>query len=214
MLFAEVFDSRANLLQHLSCSGHLLLMRSSKLRRIGKWPVQPFGYTREHRTTLRFGFTANCNYVRKELPRFEDVKDRLRPNARNVDPDFLKRFDRQRVKCSRLESCVLCLKKVATNPVEKRCGHLAARAVMDTNEKDVFLHKQMLNQREDQSKARFRVSQERHIVTGRTTRIVVPFSISLSASTRPPWSCAMCFTIAKPRPVPRMSSAVRALSTR
>jgi hypothetical protein len=145
MFFAEVFDSRANLLQNLACPGHLLLMRSSKLRRIGKWPVQPCGYTREHRAALRFGFTANCNYVGKQLTGFEDVKDRLRPNARDIDPDFLKLFHRQRVECSRFESCALCLKKLATNPVEKRCGHLAARAVMDANEKDVSLHKQMLD---------------------------------------------------------------------
>ncbi len=176
--------------------------------------MQPCGYIREHWAALRFGFTANCNYVGKQLTGFEDVKDRLRPDARDVDPDFLKRFDRQRVECSRFESCALCLKKLAANSVEKRCGHLAARAVMDTNEKDVFLHKQMLNQREDQSKPRFRVSQERHILTGRTTRIVVPFSISLSASTWPPWSCATCLTIARPRPVPRMLSVLRALSTR
>jgi hypothetical protein len=214
MLFAEGFDPRANLLQHLACPGHLLLMRSSKLRRIGKWPVQPFGYTREHRTTFRFGFTANCNYVGKQLTGFEDVKDRLRPNARDIDPDFLKRFHRQRVKCSRFESGALCVKKLAANPVEKRCGHLAARAVMDANEKEVFLHEQVLDQREDQSKRRLRVSQERHILTGRITRIVVPLLISLSASTRPPWSCATCLTIARPRPVPRMLSVLRALSTR
>ena len=145
MLFAEVFDPRANLLQHFACPGHLLLMLSSKLRRIGKWPVQPFGYTREHRATFRFGFTANCNYVRKELPRLEDVKDRLRPGARDVHPDFLKRFDRQRVECSRFESGALSVKKLAANPVEKRCSHLAARAVMDANEKDVFLHEQKLD---------------------------------------------------------------------
>ena len=186
MLFAEGFDPRENLLQHLSCSGHLLLMRSSKLRRIGKWPVQPFGYPREHWTTFRFGFTANRNYVRKQLPRFGDIKNRLRPGARDVDPDFLKRFDRQRVECSRFESGALSLKKFAANSVEKGCGHLAARAVMGANEQDVFLHKQMLSQREDQSKRRLQVSQERHILTGRITRIVVPLLISLSASTRPP----------------------------
>jgi len=214
MFLAEVFDSRANLLQNLACPGHLFFMRSSELRWIGKWPVQPCGYTREHRAALRFGFTANCNYVGKQLPGFDDVKDRLRLDARDVDPDFLKRFDRQRVEYSRFESGALCLKRLATNPVEKRCGHLAPRAVMDANEKDVFLHKQMLNQREDQSKARLRVSQERHILTGRITRIVVPLLISLSASTRPPWSWATCLTIARPRPVPRMLSVLRALSTR
>jgi hypothetical protein len=214
MLLAEVFDSRTNLLQNLACPGHLLLMRSNKLRRIGKWPVQPFRYTGEHRAALRFGFTANCNYVPKQLTGFEDVKDRLCPDARDVDPNFLKRFHRKRVKRSRLESGALCLKKLATNLVEKRCSHLAACAVMNTNEKDVLLHKQMLNQRKDQSKPRLRVSQERHIFTGRTTRIVVPLPSSLSASTCPPCNCATCFTIAKPRPVPRMFSAVRALSAR
>ena len=214
MLFAEVFNLRANLLQHFACPGHLLFMRSSELRRIGKWPVQPFGYTREYRATFRFGFTANCNYVRKELPRLEDIENRLRPGARDVYPDFLKRFDRQRVECSRLESGALCVKKLAANPVEKRCGHLAARAVMDANEKDVFLHKQMLDEREDQSKRGFRVSQELYILTGRLIRIVVPFPGSLFASTWPPWSCVTCLTIARPRPVPRMLSVLRALSTR
>ena len=145
MFLAEVFDSRANLLQYLACPRHLFFMRSSKLRWIGKWPVQPCGYTREQRAALRFGFTANCNYVRKQLTGFEDVKDRLRPNARDTDPDFLKRSHRQRVECSRFESGALCLKKVATNLVEKRCSHLAARSFMDTNEKDVFLHEQMLD---------------------------------------------------------------------
>jgi hypothetical protein len=96
--------------------------------------VQPFRYTREHRAALRFGLTANCNYVGKQLPGFEDVKDRLRPGARNVDPDFLKRFDRQRVERSWFESGALCVKKLAKNPFEKRCRHLAARAVMDTIE--------------------------------------------------------------------------------
>ena len=107
--------------------------------------MQPCGYTREHRAALRFGLIANCYYVGKQLPGFEDVKDRLRPDTRDVHPDFLKRFHRQRVECSRFESGALCVKKLAANPVEKRCSHLAARAVMDANEKDVFLHKQMLD---------------------------------------------------------------------
>jgi hypothetical protein len=57
---------------------------------------------------------------------------------------------------------------------------------MDANEQDVFLHKQMLSQRENQSKHRLQVSQERHILTGMLSRIVVPFPGSLSASTCPP----------------------------
>ena len=145
MFLTEAFDSRANLLQDLACSRHLFFVRSSKLRRIGKWPVQPCSYAREHRAAFRFGFTANCNYVRKQLTGFEDVKDRLRPDARDIDPDFLMRFHCQRVERSRLEPCALGLKKVAAILVEKRCGHLAARAIMDTNEKDVFLHEQMLD---------------------------------------------------------------------
>jgi len=118
MFLAEVFDSRANLLQHLACPRHLFFMRSSKLRWIGKWPVQPCGYTREHRTTFRFGFTANCNYVRKQLTGFEDVKDRLRPNAGDIDPDFLKGSHRQRVERSCFESSTLSLKKLAAHFVE------------------------------------------------------------------------------------------------
>src|SRR5262249_5123443 len=157
MLFVEIFDSRANLLQNLAYPRHLFFMGSSKVRWIGKWPVQPLRFTCEQRTALRFGLTANCNYVGKQLPGFEDVRDRLCSDTRDVDPNFLKRFHHQRVKRSRLESGALCLKKLATSPVEKRRGHLAARAVMDANEKDVFLHEQMLNQREVQSRCRLRV---------------------------------------------------------
>ena len=60
----------------------------------------------------------------------------------------------------------------------------------------------MLTETEHKLKPSVGLSPERHITLGRTTRIVVPLSSSLSASTRPPCSCAMCFTIARPRPVP------------
>src|SRR5207248_479663 len=48
---------------------------------------------------------------------------------------------------------------------------------------------------------------------GRMTRIVVPLPSALSASTRPPCSCAICFTMDRPRPVPP-SSRLRARSAR
>jgi hypothetical protein len=54
---------------------------------------------------------------------------------------------------------------------------------MDTNEKDVFLHKQNAKSKERQSKPRLRVSHKRYILSGKIRRIVVPLSISLSAST-------------------------------
>ena len=64
----------------------------------------------------------------------------------------------------------------------------------------------MLTETEHKLKPSVGLSPERHIALGSTTRMVVPLSSSLSASTRPPCNCAMCFTIARPRPVPRTLS--------
>ena len=71
-----------------------------------------------------------------------------------------------------------------------------------------------VNRNRTQLKPSVGLSPERHIALGSTIRIVVPLSSSLSASTRPPCNCAMCFTIARPRPVPRTLSGLRALSAR
>jgi hypothetical protein len=48
---------------------------------------------------------------------------------------------------------------------------------------------------------------------GRLKKKAVPLPISLSTQTRPPWSCTMCLTMLRPRPVPPFSRE-RPLSTR
>jgi hypothetical protein len=52
VLFAEVLNLSANFFQQLSRFRQPLFVRSSKLRRISKWPVQPFRYAGENRTAF------------------------------------------------------------------------------------------------------------------------------------------------------------------
>lgn len=89
------------------------------------------------------------------------------------------------------------------------------RALFCTQMKRTFFFTgRILTETEHKLKPSVGLSPERHIALGSTTRMIVPLSSSLSASTRPPCSCAMCFTIARPRPVPRTLSGPRALSAR
>jgi hypothetical protein len=53
---------------------------------------------------------------------------------RNIDPDLAHRFDCQRVELSRLKAGTVRFELIAANLPEKRFSHLAASAVMDTDE--------------------------------------------------------------------------------
>jgi len=53
---------------------------------------------------------------------------------RNIDPDLAYRFDRQRVEPPRFKPGAVRLKIIAANLFQKRFRHLAAGAVMNTDE--------------------------------------------------------------------------------
>src|SRR5437762_2535510 len=59
----------------------------------------------------------------------------------NLGANFLQCFNGQRNERSRFESGTLWYKKLTTNLVEQGCSHLAASAVMNADEKHLFLHR-------------------------------------------------------------------------
>jgi hypothetical protein len=60
----------------------------------------------------------------------------------NVDSDFLHRFDNDRVEFAGFEASAAGFELIAADVIEERFGHLAAGAVVDTDEKDLLLHTQ------------------------------------------------------------------------
>ena len=177
--------------------------------------MQSCSHTRENRAPCRFGLATHRNrvgeYVLRGLP---NIEDGLCLVARNVDSSLLQCFYRQRIENARFQPSALGFEVITAHLVKQCRRDLAARTVLHTNKKNLFLHRPNFNRTRTQLKPSVRLSPERHIALGSTTRMVVPLSSSLSASTRPPCNCAMCFTIARPRPVPRTLSGLRALSAR
>src|SRR5688500_17354518 len=76
----------------------------------------------------------------KEFAGFEDIEDGLRFLLRDIDPDFLHCFDHEGIERSRLEAGALGIEGVAAKMIEPRFGHLAPGAVVNADEKDVWLH--------------------------------------------------------------------------
>src|SRR6266403_1846112 len=153
VLFAEVLNLSANFFQQFARFRQPLFVRSAKLRGIGKRPVQPLRYPGENRAAFRLRFTANGDRIRKQLTRFEDVENRLCFVGRDVGPNFLERFNSQRVQRSWFESGTLRFEKLAAHFVEQRCSDLAARAVMNANEKNPLLHRPNVNRSRTQIEA-------------------------------------------------------------
>jgi len=94
---------------------------------------------RENRATLRAGLVANGDGVVNEQAGLEDVEDGLRLVARNVDANFPHGFDDDWVQFARLKSCAHCFEITQADVIQERLSHLAARAVVDADEKDSFL---------------------------------------------------------------------------
>lgn len=94
----------------------------------------------ENRATLRAGFIAHSNDVMEMVPTADKVESRLRLVLRDIDPHFSHgRYD-DGVKFTRFNARALGFKHIRTSGVQKSLRHLAARAVMDANEKSFLLH--------------------------------------------------------------------------
>lgn len=140
MLSAKAADLIVDLVQDSARLVQFIFVRAGKLGRIGKRPVQASHDSWEYRTFFSFGFVANRDDVGKQYPRLENVEDSARFIFGNVDSDFLQDLDRERIQFAWLETGAFPFEKVAATFVEQCRGHLAARAVVDTNEEHLLFH--------------------------------------------------------------------------
>lgn len=115
----------------------LFFVRSGQGRRIGKTPVHTFGDARENWTFLSAGFIANGDDVGKKFSRFEDIEHRLRFLLRNIDADFLHRFDHERIQRSR-SSPALCASKTSPHRWLSQASAIWLRALLWTQMKRTF----------------------------------------------------------------------------
>ncbi len=115
-------------------------MRAGERGRIWKTPVQSRRYSGKDGTALGAGLVADCDDVGEKFARFEDAEHGLSLILRNINPDLAHRFDCNWVECARLQSRAVRFKIIAADIVEKRFGHLAAGAVMDTDEENFLFH--------------------------------------------------------------------------
>ena len=93
-------------------------MRAGELRRIIEWPMQSGGNARENRATFRLGFAANRHYKLERLAGFQNIEHALGGVLRDVDSEFLERFDNDRIDRAWLQTGTLCFKDFATGFVQ------------------------------------------------------------------------------------------------
>jgi hypothetical protein len=114
--------------------------RATERCRIREEPMQSFRDAGKNRATLRAGFVADRDDVGEQVPGLENIEDSARFVLRDVDPDFVKRFDRERVERAGLEPGAFRLKPGAARAIEERRRHLAACAIVNTNEEHFRFH--------------------------------------------------------------------------
>src|SRR5438477_13155909 len=70
----------------------------------------------------------------KKFSALKNIEYALRFLAGDIDSDFFHGFDRERVERAGLESCAVRFEIIGTSEIQKRFRHLAAGAVVNTNE--------------------------------------------------------------------------------
>ena len=139
-LVAPHFKAGANLVADFARAGKALFVCAAERGWIWKTPVQSLGHTGKDRAALGAAFVADRDHVGEQFAGFENVEHGLSLILRNINPNLAHRFDRQRVESPRFEPSALRLKMIAANLFQKRFRHLAAGAVMDTDEQDFLFH--------------------------------------------------------------------------
>ena len=140
MLVAELLDLIVDPAQDLAGLFQPFFVRADKFRWIGERPVQSRRHAGKNWTALRFRFVANRDDEREQLTGYEYVEDGPSFVLRNVDPNLVEDLDGERIKRTRFETGAVRFEKIAAPFVEQRRGHLAARAVVNTNEKHFLFH--------------------------------------------------------------------------
>ena len=98
------------------------------------------GQAGENRATLRAGFVANGDDVGKHGAGFDNIRNRLRLMAGNIQAEFVHRFNGQWIEFARFETGAARFKLSAANLIQKCLRHLAAGAVVDANKQDFPFH--------------------------------------------------------------------------
>src|SRR4029450_3373497 len=137
---APHLKARADLVTDFTCAAEALFTRAAERGRIWKTPVQSLGHTCKDWTTVRIALVADRDHVGEQFARSENVEHGLSLILRNIDPDLAPRFDCQRVEAPRFEPGAVRLKIMAANLLQKRFRHLAAGAVVNTDEQDLLFH--------------------------------------------------------------------------
>jgi hypothetical protein len=140
MLFAELPDLIVDLVQDFAGFFKPFFLRAVEFGRIRERPVQTSRYSRKNRTPCRLRLVANRDDIGEQPPCFEDVEYRLSVVLRNVDPNFPKHFHRERIQFPRFQSGTLGIEEIGATLVQQRRRHLAARAIVNTNEQDFPFH--------------------------------------------------------------------------
>src|SRR3954470_86482 len=134
--FAPRFDLGADLIPDHAYLLQLLLLRTGRLRRVGKTPVQPLSRAGKDGTSLGVGFITHRYDIGEELSGLEDIEHRSRFFFRNIDPDFRHHLHRERIERAAFESGALCLEEVFAKLIHPCFRHLAARAVVYADEEN------------------------------------------------------------------------------
>jgi len=137
---APLLDFFLNDVAHFAGLCQFFFRRALKTGRVRETPVQPPGHTGKNRAAFRACLIANSDHVGKYFAGLEHIKHGLRLITGNINADFLHRLDDDRIEFARFESRAVRFKFVATDLVQKRLGHLAAVAVVNTDKQYSFFH--------------------------------------------------------------------------
>ena len=102
--------------------------------------MQAGGDAGEDGTALGAGLVANGDHIGEAFARFDHVESGFGLVAGDVYADFLHGFNHDGIKFARFEAGAVGFEFTAADLVEKGFGHLAAGAVMDTDEQDFLFH--------------------------------------------------------------------------
>lgn len=98
----------------------------------------PARFAGKNRAPLGAGFVAHGDDIIEKGTALNHRRDRLCPVARNVEARFAQCFDHDWIELARLDPGTLGVETIAGDLVEECLRHLAASAVMNANEEDLF----------------------------------------------------------------------------
>jgi hypothetical protein len=102
--------------------------------------MQAFGRSRKDGTFFSASFVTDGNHIGKELSGLKHIEHLLCFLARDIDSHLCHCFYCERVKRPWFQPGALGLKVIAAGVVQPSLSHLAAGAVMDADEEDLFFH--------------------------------------------------------------------------